>query len=70
MTEAQPGPLESVDAESRQRADNLAEQSAEARPEYVGDLPDDPEQAVDMPTGGAASDETGAPRQDSGEDRR
>lgn len=41
---AQPNPIQDLTAQAELRADELAEQQAD--PEYVGDLPDDPEQAV------------------------
>jgi len=61
MSEVQPGPLEGLDAEARLRAEGPVERAAEMRPEFVGDLPDEPEQAVELPTGGAATDESGSP---------
>ena len=61
MSEVQPGPLQGLEAETRVRAERQAERAAEARPEFVGDLPDDQEQAVELPTGGAATDESGSP---------
>lgn len=44
MTGPQPNPIHELDAEAVERA----RQAEEARigPKYVGDLPDDPEQAV------------------------
>ena len=43
---SQPNPIDDLAAEAERRADVAAEDAAEARPEYVGDMPDDPEQAV------------------------
>jgi hypothetical protein len=43
---AQPNPIEDLTAAAKLRADQLAEEEAEAEPEYAGDLPDDPEEAV------------------------
>jgi hypothetical protein len=43
---AQPNPIEDLTADAELRSDRLAEQEAEAEPEYTGDMPDDPEQAV------------------------
>jgi hypothetical protein len=41
----QPNPIEDLTAEAELQADEIAEEKAEEQPEYVGDLPDDPEQA-------------------------
>jgi hypothetical protein len=43
---AQPNPIEDLTAAAELRADETAEEEDEAQPEYVGDLPDDPEEAV------------------------
>ena len=42
---AQPNPIEDLTAAAELRSDEIAEE-AEAQPEYTGDLPDDPEEAV------------------------
>jgi hypothetical protein len=41
----QPNPIDDLAAEAERRADEEREQE-EIKPEYVGDLPDDPEEAV------------------------
>ena len=43
---AQPNPIEDLAAAAELRSDERVEQEAEAQPEYAGDMPDDPEQAV------------------------
>jgi hypothetical protein len=43
---SQPNPIDDLTAEAERRADVEAEDAAEAQPEYTGDMPDDPEQAV------------------------
>jgi hypothetical protein len=43
---AQPNPIEDLAAAAKLRADQRAEEEAEAQAEYVGDLPDDPDEAV------------------------
>jgi hypothetical protein len=43
---AQPSPIEDLTAAAEVQADRIAEEEAEANPKYVGDLPDDPEEAV------------------------
>jgi hypothetical protein len=42
----QPDPIEALTADAELQADHVAEEEAEAQPKYVGDLPDDPEEAV------------------------
>jgi hypothetical protein len=42
----QPNPIEALAAAAELQADRIAEEEAEANPKYVGDLPDDPEEAV------------------------
>jgi hypothetical protein len=41
----QPNPIEDLAAGADVQADHIAEEEAERQPEYVGDLPDDPEEA-------------------------
>jgi hypothetical protein len=43
---AQPNPIEDLSVDAKLSSDHLAEQEAEAQPEYTGDMPDDKEQAV------------------------
>ena len=43
---AQPNPIEDLTAEAERRSDVRAEDAAEAQPEFVGDLPDDKDEAV------------------------
>jgi hypothetical protein len=43
---AQPNPIDGLTADAELNRDAAAEQAAEAQPEYVGDMPDDPEQAI------------------------
>jgi hypothetical protein len=43
---AQPSPIEDLTAAAELRADEIAEEEAEAQPKYTGDMPDDPEEAV------------------------
>ncbi|HEV7653584.1 MAG TPA: hypothetical protein VGP36_02450 [Mycobacteriales bacterium] len=42
----QPNPIDDLAADADRQADELREQESEEQPEYTGDLPDDPEQAV------------------------
>ena len=43
---AQPNPIDALTADAERNTPVAAEQDAEAQPEFVGDMPDDPEQAV------------------------
>jgi hypothetical protein len=43
---AQPNPIEDLTAAAERRSDERVEDAAEAQPEFVGDMPDDKEQAV------------------------
>jgi hypothetical protein len=43
---AQPNPIEDLTANAELRSDERVEEDAEAQPEFVGDMPDDKEQAV------------------------
>lgn len=43
---AQPNPIEDLTASAEIRDDHRVEEQAEAQPEFTGDMPDDPEQAV------------------------
>lgn len=45
MTGIQPNPIDALTAEASLDADTAAEQQAQANPDFVGDMPDDPEQA-------------------------
>lgn len=57
MTGAQPNPIDALTAETTSQPDVVAEQDAAANPEYVGDLPDDPEQARTYRPGNDQPDE-------------
>ena len=43
---AQPNPIEDLTASAEISSDRRAEQEAEAQPEYTGDLPEDPDEAI------------------------
>jgi hypothetical protein len=43
---AQPNPIEDLTAKAELRSDEIDEEQAEAGPEYTGDLPDEPDEAV------------------------
>jgi hypothetical protein len=56
---AQPNPIEDLTAQAELRSDALAEQ---AEPEYVGDLPDDPEEAIHYRPGTDGAEGAGTDR--------
>lgn len=67
---AQPNPIDQLHAEAELQADHVQEQETEGEPEFVGDMPDDPEQAVHYrpgPDGPGGSGDAGS--SDSGESR-
>jgi hypothetical protein len=43
---AQPNPIEDLTADASLAGDARREQQTEGQPEFTGDMPDDPEQAV------------------------
>lgn len=43
---AQPNPIDALTADAELNRDAAAAAAAQEQPEYAGDLPDDPEQAV------------------------
>ncbi len=59
MTGSQPNPIDALTADATRGADAAAQQEADPQPEFVGDMPDDPQQAVtyrpedDQPDGSA-----------------
>lgn len=53
---AQPNPIDALTADAERNRDVAAEQTAEANPEFVGDLPDDPEEAVSYRPGTEAGE--------------